>query len=600
MYHVNDFINQKHENMTKNERSYSVYMHKCPNGMIYVGLTSVAPYRRWQQGNGYRDNKLFYPLIEEYGWNNIEHITVATGLTRTEGEWLERRLIQLTDRNYSLNTVKAHKSKYGLNDLVELDDNLVKPNYQISNLDEFYGDAINHNVHRSIFGVSLNEWITTHTQTSKPTSLTFGSIETPITKTNSNMKKAKKETKRSCKIASVKIELMFDNRYKKGDGSYPVCVRVYNDKKYVYLQTGYSMTPAEFDCMDAKNETSLNKMYERVCDYVREKTDGCSFCIDCVKADIEKKMQGITSTSGTLASLVMEKAALLTNSGSATNYRSAMLRVLKTHPNGLPLAMVNQHTIGEVLSDLRKDGYTDTTINIYLSVIKASINYGIYKGYLKPEQYPFKRQAMEVDKVVVPKSVKRDDRYITKDEMRQLWGWFTQTKNKWVGYFLFSYLHGGMNLADMMDLRFNDFWFTEGGFVFTRKKTAHKTNHRVLVPATTWTTELFNTMDITPTKGERVFGGLAYDGTDASYQKVKSKFDTKINRALDKACAELGIDKNVSMTTARHTFATVATKERLPFAMIEGAMGHVLGGVSSHYIGGFTISEMRPDLEKLL
>lgn len=523
--------------MKKDDNNYTVSLHLTPDLKAFVGATK----QKWSKPSTYRGCTEFFNASQQFGWGNISHYEIESGLTKEE----------------------AFKAR----------DTLIK----------------------AAGSQCYNAY-----QTSKPTSLTFGSIETPTTKTNSNMKKAKKETKRSCKIASVKIELMFDNRYKKGDGSYPVCVRVYNDKKYVYLQTGYSMTPAEFDCMDAKNETSLNKMYERVCDYVREKTDGCSFCIDCVKADIEKKMQGITSTSGTLASLVMEKAALLTNSGSATNYRSAMLRVIKTHPNGLPLAMVNQHTIGEVLSDLRKDGYTDTTINIYLSVIKASINYGIYKGYLKPEQYPFKRQAMEVDKVVVPKSVKRDDRYITKREMQQLWGWFTQTKNKWVGYFLFSYLHGGMNLADMMDLRFNDFWFTEGGFVFTRKKTAHKTNHRVLVPATTWTTELFNTMDITPTKGERVFGGLAYDGTDASYQKVKSKFDTKINRALDKACAELGIDKNVSMTTARHSFATIATRERIPYTISEQCMGHVQNGVSSHYIAEWSVGEMRQDMEKLL
>jgi len=522
--------------MKENQRNYTVSVHLTPDLKAFVGATN----QKWSKPSTYRGCTEFYNAAQQFGWKNIAHYEIETGLTKEE----------------------AFKAR----------DTLIKA-----------------------AGASCcNAY-----KTAKPTSLNIDG-EALLTKNNGKMKKAKKETKRSCRISSVKIELTFDNRYKRGDGTYPVCIRVYNNKKYVYLQTGYSMSPAEFECMDADNEASLNKMYERVCAYVREKTDNCAFCVDCVKADIEKKMQGITSSSGTLASLIEEKAALLTNSGSASNYRNARLRVMKTHPNGLPLAMVNQHTVGDVLADLRKDGYTDTTINIYLSVVKASINYGIYKGYLKPEQYPFKRQAMEVDKVVVPKSVKRDDRYITKDEMRMLWGWFKQTKNKWVGYFLFSYLHGGMNLADMMDLRFNDFWFTEGGFVFTRKKTAHKTNHKVLVPATAWTHELFSTLNIFPTKGERVFGGLAYDGTDANYQRVKRTCDGNINRALDKACSELGINKNVSMTTARHSFATIATRERIPYTISEQCMGHVQNGVSSHYIAEWQVGEMRADMEKLL
>ena len=531
------FFVPKPKNMINEQRNYTVFMHLTPELKAYIGITKQE---NWNKPSLYRSCVAFYGATKQFGWENTAHYKVEDGLTKADA-------------------IKAR-------------DTLIKA-----------AGASCYNAY----------------QTSMPTSLNIDG-EALLTKNNGKMKKAKKETKRSCRISSVKIELMFDNRYKRGDGTYPVCVRVYNDKKYAYLQTGYSMSPAEFECMDADNEASLNKMYERVCAYVREKTNNCAFCIDCVKADIEKKMQGITNTSGTLASLIMEKAALLTNSGSATNYRSAMLRVMKTYPNGLPLAMTNQHSIGAVLADLRKDGYSDTTINIYLSVIKASINYGIYKGLLKPEQYPFKRQAMEVDKVVVPKSNKRDDRYITKQEMQQLWGWFKRTKNKWVGYFMFSYLHGGMNLADMMDLRFNDFWFTEGGFVFTRKKTAHKTNHKVLVPATTWTQELFDTMGIVPTKGARVFNGLTYDGTDADYQKTKRNCDNNINRFLDKACLELGISKNVSMTTARHSFATIATRERIPYTISEQCMGHVQNGVSSHYIAEWQVGEMRADMEKLL
>lgn len=54
------------------------------------------------------------------------------------------------------------------------------------------------------------------------------------------------------------------------------------------------------------------------------------------------------------------------------------------------------------------------------------------------------------------------------------------------------------------------------------------------------------------------------------------------------------------MTYARHTFATLATKSGMPADMRERAMSHVPGGVDSHYVGSWTVGEMRPYFEKLL
>ena len=55
-------------------KKFYVYVHVCPNGKRYVGVTTkVKPEYRWQGGNGYRYNKHFYSAILKYGWDNIEH-----------------------------------------------------------------------------------------------------------------------------------------------------------------------------------------------------------------------------------------------------------------------------------------------------------------------------------------------------------------------------------------------------------------------------------------------------------------------------------------------------------------------------------------------
>lgn len=76
---------------------YKVYVHICPNGKRYYGSTKLDIDRRWRNGYGYKTQKYFWEDINKYGWNNIEHIIVAKGLTKEEAKWLEIELMRVWD-----------------------------------------------------------------------------------------------------------------------------------------------------------------------------------------------------------------------------------------------------------------------------------------------------------------------------------------------------------------------------------------------------------------------------------------------------------------------------------------------------------------------
>lgn len=54
-------------------KKFYVYIHTCPNGKKYVGVTGRDPKSRWQKGKGYQNNDHFYRAILKYGWDNIAH-----------------------------------------------------------------------------------------------------------------------------------------------------------------------------------------------------------------------------------------------------------------------------------------------------------------------------------------------------------------------------------------------------------------------------------------------------------------------------------------------------------------------------------------------
>lgn len=83
---VNENINYKEE------RPYYIYIHTCPNRMVYVGKTK-NPIRRWNNGKGYKHNKMFYEAIQLFGWENIKHEIVAKTYYGWVARDVERMLI---------------------------------------------------------------------------------------------------------------------------------------------------------------------------------------------------------------------------------------------------------------------------------------------------------------------------------------------------------------------------------------------------------------------------------------------------------------------------------------------------------------------------
>lgn len=68
-------------------------MHITPSKKIYIGITRQNPVKRWLNGKGYQAQDYFYKAILKYGWDNIEHKILFTGLTKAEAEEKEIELI---------------------------------------------------------------------------------------------------------------------------------------------------------------------------------------------------------------------------------------------------------------------------------------------------------------------------------------------------------------------------------------------------------------------------------------------------------------------------------------------------------------------------
>ena len=94
--------------------NYCVYKHTTPNGKVYIGITKQKPERRWRGGLGYKppDGKEtpFYRAIVKYGWDNIHHEIIASGLNKENACQVEVELIKAfnsQDRRFGYNVLQG-------------------------------------------------------------------------------------------------------------------------------------------------------------------------------------------------------------------------------------------------------------------------------------------------------------------------------------------------------------------------------------------------------------------------------------------------------------------------------------------------------------
>lgn len=88
----------------------SVYIHTSPYGKVYIGITSQDCHKRWSNGNGYKNNAMFWADIKKYGWDNFQHRIIKSRLSDDEACSLEIELIRAYD---STNPEKGYNQSAG-------------------------------------------------------------------------------------------------------------------------------------------------------------------------------------------------------------------------------------------------------------------------------------------------------------------------------------------------------------------------------------------------------------------------------------------------------------------------------------------------------
>lgn len=291
----------------------------------------------------------------------------------------------------------------------------------------------------------------------------------------------------------------------------------------------------------------------------------------------------------TLNELIRFKMDLLEQDEKVSTYKSyrTLLSYINSHYGDVDMTAVDCDFCRKLAADLKSEGKSPSTMRTYYAMLIAIFNYASYKGYTDND-FPFQKHSFELDKVKRPKPRKRNDCFITKEQMTSIYNlWLDLSDQYYVGLFMTSYLSNGANLNDVFRFR----WGKNPEIIqFQRHKTKEKTDILITVPIIPQLRNIFNEIASPYTNGSLLFPDAPVDN-EREFHKYITSINNKVTKSIRDIGTALDLPENISTTWARHTFATVMHQSNVPYAYTEMSMGHTLEGVASNYIGNFSVED---------
>lgn len=419
----------------------------------------------------------------------------------------------------------------------------------------------------------------------------------------------------SDKIETVTLSLTLDTR--KREESLPVAVRINENRTTMYYRTGLRCTLDEWDALcratgrGASKKSALitikdgqKDIYEKVKDTVSGLLDSDTFSF----SNLKEKLTGRTKDN---FNQVWVDVANSKKEGTKEAYMIAYRSFTKYMGEKVSFASINVEFIQKWEKKMKDDGISNTTIGMYFRACRVMVNECIKNGKIKRMQYPFGKVSEK--KVVIKKGRSRKDEFIDVKTIKTLMSFvapeswhkgYAEVVYEAINMWVFSYLGNGMNLADMAQIRYNEYYYQSGKteLKFIRKKTEDTSDEdiEVIAPIIPELQLILGKYGSDPELNALIFPQIL-DGaaTPEAIRKQIAQVNANIRNRVQAACKILGIEKKISMTWARHSFATNLTSAGISERYISQAMGHSTRSVTQGYIGLFP-PEKRMMFNKML
>lgn len=391
-------------------------------------------------------------------------------------------------------------------------------------------------------------------------------------------------------------------------GKFPIKLVITFQRKKKLYSIGMDLAPEDWEKMQSKNLKDRN-LIERKKEMESIKTNatkfikqlGDNFTYELFEQLMFGISKNIPKNKKDVFAEIEQKIAELQKSkqfGSVASYENTVV-ALKKYVTHLEFSSITVAFLKGWDEYQKNHGCNPTTIGMRMRNIRHIVKRGIKNGAILPEKYPFGQAAN--DKYEIPSS-QNIKKALDEDVIKKIIDYQPTHPShaKAKAMFLFIYYCNGMNLSDVMNLRYENI---DGDFLyFFRQKTIRTRKEQVPV-------RLFlidEAKEIISQWGQEmqslksyIFDYLNDDMTDEEKYARRKYHRDQFNDRLKTISKRIGLTTNLSSYVARHSWATTLLRHDVPIGFISKGLGHSSILTTEKYLADFT-DERKKDVGNIL
>ena len=406
------------------------------------------------------------------------------------------------------------------------------------------------------------------------------------------------------------IEAVLYTSKKLSNGQHPLMLRLTKNRKRKYISLHISLSPEHWDAEKCKPKRKCPNR-EQIERLIRTKIEELqSQVMEFKTSDKEYTLHTLIDKSSKQASKVtvgeyldtyidlLQRAGRIGNADTFIHLRTALAKCfgsLDFYFSDIDVAWLKR-----LESWLRLTAHlSENSIGIRFRSLRALYNQAIEDGIAKRTNYPFDTFKVSQFKESTTK------RALTKEQIRQIMELDVRSLSKYPkpfmqlskDLFLFSYLGCGINLTDMLHLRYRDVF--DGRVTYHRQKTGKLISFHLQPMAIDILRKYYQERH---TPDDYIFPVLKREvhiTATQQYGRVK-RVTRLINRYLKVIGEHLNLPIPLTTYVARHSYATVLKRSGVSTSIISESLGHSSEKITQIYLDSFENSQIDEAMKHLL
>ncbi len=357
----------------------------------------------------------------------------------------------------------------------------------------------------------------------------------------------------------------------------------------------------------------VNEAFDRVCAMICNMVYDNSFTFEEFKK--RWKMYGRMVMEDFSPYVLWQQVAGNKSAGTESSYMCAYNRFVADMGDKLRFVDFNRPMVMRWRNKMISDGISKTTVNIYMRALRVVLNEA-----LKLRQISDVKQLFDGLAIGGKNSYNdRKEHYLSVEQWRRLWefyetrgdgnvvyqSWRTDIQKdrmEALGMMLFMYLADGMNLRDVLNLRYDEYYYQHDRkqLHFQRQKVADRSGTRVVFPILEQMRMILERQGEKEERGGLVFGYLKgkvklntfYKEDKKEERRLTALYNSIIGDRMKHVVKAVGLEVEPTPTWCRHSFASNLIQAGVPKEYISASMAHSTNDTTDNYIDRYSYEQM--------